>query len=350
MYVSYTGESKPFYNYLRPFTSLDEGCMLWHMRRMPPRFRATIEEITNEPDSIATVEHRSKKMPPRFRATIKEITDEPDSIATVEHRSKKMLLLTWNAFSEPTEEPVYEYIIPRSLVKHDYNTPFEDFITPRCIPHCMLTHPYDESVIAYTQLTCVIDDVMRKLSFEETKLDGEACFTDVKGNSVESYSLSHDESFGVDDLDLNLNEPVNLNVSQIETQSKLHVSEDPDVSRSQEPIMEEGKGQFFYNDEGIDIAYETEYDVHSSKDACTYDDDDDEDFLVDEENEIVEPDVDVHLFGISMGQRTSTFMKDTLYIHYSLHAILLDVFLKCNHWLVPTSNYFTIKDLTDVVE
>nr|GEX71101.1 ribulose-1,5-bisphosphate carboxylase small subunit, N-terminal [Tanacetum cinerariifolium] len=57
--------------------------------------------------------------PPRFRATIKEITDEPDSIATVEHRSKKMLLLTWNAFSEPTEEPVYEYIIPRSPGYYD---------------------------------------------------------------------------------------------------------------------------------------------------------------------------------------------------------------------------------------
>ncbi|GKC58977.1 hypothetical protein Tco_1086575, partial [Tanacetum coccineum] len=54
--------------------------------------------------------------------------------------------------------------------------------------------------------------------------------------------------------------------------------------------------QFFYDDEGIDTAYETEYDVQSSEDACTDDDDDD----VDEENEIVEPDVDVHLFGISM--------------------------------------------------
>ncbi|GKA94416.1 hypothetical protein Tco_0816454, partial [Tanacetum coccineum] len=54
---------------------------------------------------------------------------------------------------------------------------------------------------------------------------------------------------------------------------------------------------FFFDDEGID----TEYDVQSSEDAGTDDDDDvDKDFLVDEENEIVEPDVDVHLFGISM--------------------------------------------------
>ncbi|GKF43140.1 hypothetical protein Tco_0129692 [Tanacetum coccineum] len=60
-------------------------------------------------------------------------------------------------------------------------------------------------------------------------------------------------------------------------------------------------GQFFYDNEGIDTAYETEYDVQSSEDASTDDDDDvDEDFLVDEENEIVEPDVDVYLFGIIM--------------------------------------------------
>ncbi|GKE03594.1 hypothetical protein Tco_1395612, partial [Tanacetum coccineum] len=147
-------------------------------------------------------------------------------------------------------------------------------------------------------------------------------FADVTRSSVESSGLSHDESFGVDDLDLNLNEPVNLNVSQIETKSKLLVSEEPDVGRThelivaevrtQEPIVKEGNGQddesvpsdgqFFYDDEGIDTAYETEYDVQSSEDACTNNNDDDkyEDLLVDEENEIVEPDVDVYLFGISM--------------------------------------------------
>ncbi|GKB63698.1 putative reverse transcriptase domain-containing protein [Tanacetum coccineum] len=175
-------------------------------------------------------------------------------------------------------------------------------------------------------------------------------------DDVMSSGLSHDESFGVDDMDLNLNEPVNLNVSQVETQSKLHVSKEPDVSRTQESILsevstqepfvaevsnevpiveevgtqefsvedviveyyvssgedaEQGNGQedesaptdgkFFYDDEGIDTAYETEYDVQYSEDAGTDDDDVvDEDFLVDEENEIVEPDVHVHLFGISM--------------------------------------------------
>ncbi|GKG47759.1 hypothetical protein Tco_0507244, partial [Tanacetum coccineum] len=67
--------------------------------------------------------------------------------------------------------------------------------------------------------------------------DGEA--SDVARSGVESYRLSHDESFGVDDLDLNLNEPVDLNVSQIETQYELLVSEELDVGRTQEPIVEE---------------------------------------------------------------------------------------------------------------
>ncbi|GJX91944.1 heat stress transcription factor B-4-like protein [Tanacetum coccineum] len=255
------------------------------------------------------------------------------------------------------------------------------------MPDCILTPPTDESVITYTQLSGVhgvdtqshvlptiqsqfsdinlsfvsqqatasqvIDDVMRQLSFDETELDGEAGFADVAGSGVDSSGLSHDESFGVDDLDLNLNEPVNLNVSQVETQSELPVSEEPDVGPAQEPILaevstqepivaevstqepivaevgtqefsvedvviedyvssgedgedaEQGNGQedesartdgeFFHDDEGIDTAYETEYDVQSSEDAGTDDDDDvDEDFLVDEENEIVKDDVDVH--------------------------------------------------------
>ncbi|GKE24357.1 hypothetical protein Tco_1435869, partial [Tanacetum coccineum] len=199
-----------------------------------------------------------------------------------------MLLLTWHDFSEPTKGPICEFVTPRSLPQHDSSTPCKDYVcesvTPRRMTHCMLTTPTDESVI---------EDVMRQLSFEETELDGEAGFSDVVG------------SFGVDDLNLNLNEHVDLNVSQIKTQSKLHVFKKPDVGRTQEPIMEEvsyakdaeqGNGQedestssdghFFYDDEAIDIAYDTQYDVHSSEDVGTDDDDDDDDddFLVDECN------------------------------------------------------------------
>ncbi|GJT01185.1 hypothetical protein Tco_0822354 [Tanacetum coccineum] len=235
--LGYTGKSEPmFYNYLKPLTSLDEGLYalaceedvrcLGTLVRSFKLIEVYIEHGVTALDSYLRA--------PRFRATLEEITDEAGSIAA--NRNEKMLLLTWHESSETTKEPVCESVTPSSLPQHDSSTPCKDSV----------------------------------------------CFADVAGGGVDSLGLSDDESFGVDDMDLNLNEPLNLNVSQVETQSKLPVSREPDV--------------------GIDTAYETEYDVQYSEDAGTDDDDDDvdEDFLVDEENEIVEPDVDVNLFGISM--------------------------------------------------
>ncbi|GJZ56981.1 hypothetical protein Tco_0612475 [Tanacetum coccineum] len=108
-------------------------------------------------------------------------------------------------------------------------------------------------------------------------------------------------------------EPIVVEVSTQEPIVTDVSTQEPIIAEisTQEPIMAECNDEFdesartdeefFYDDERIDTAYETEYDVQSSEDAGTDDDDDvDEDFLVDEENEIVEPDVDVHLFGISM--------------------------------------------------
>ncbi|GJW29608.1 hypothetical protein Tco_0046483 [Tanacetum coccineum] len=202
--------------------------------------------------------------PLHFRATIEDITDEPGSFAAIEHRSEKMLLLTWHDSSKPTKEPVSESVT--------------------------------------------------------------SSFGDVARSGVESYRLSHDESFGVDDLDLNLNELVDLNVFQIKTQYDLPVSQEPYVGRTQEPIVEKVRIQepiteevrtyepiveevrtqepimeevrtqepivkyviveeyILYDDEEIDIPYDTQYDVHFSEDAGTddHDDDEDEDFLVDE--------------------------------------------------------------------
>ncbi|GJW26525.1 putative transposase, mutator type, MULE transposase domain protein [Tanacetum coccineum] len=406
--LGYTGESElMFYNYLRPLTSLDEGLYALACEE-DVRFLATL--IRSFKLIEVYIEHGvtvldSYLRAPRFGATLEDITDALGSIAA--NRTEKMLLLTWHESSETTKEPVCDSVTPSSLPQHDSSTPCKDSvcksITPRCMPNCILTPPTDESVITYTQLSGVqgvdtqshvlptiqsqfsdinlsfvsqqatasqvIDDVMRQLSFDETKLDGEAGFADVARSGVDSSGLSHDESFGVDDLDLNLNEPVNLNVSQVEAQSELPVYEEPDVGPTQEPILaevstqepivaevstqepivaevstevpiveevetqefsvedvviedyvssredeedaEQGNGQedesaptdgqFFYNDEGIDTVYATEYDVQSSEDTCTNDDDDvDEDFLVNEENEIVELYVDVQLFGISI--------------------------------------------------
>ncbi|GJT35535.1 heat stress transcription factor B-4-like protein [Tanacetum coccineum] len=347
--LGYTGESEPmFYNYLRPLTSLDEGlyalaceedvrCLATLVRSFK-LIEVYIEHGVTVLDSYLRA--------PRFRATLEDITDEPaGSIAA--NRTEKMLLLTWHESSETTKEPVCDSVTPSSLPQHDSSTPCKDSVLVYMeLTHKAMFSPTIQSQFSDINLSFVtqqatasqvIDDVMRKLSFDETELDGEAGFADVAGSGVDSSGLSHDESFGVDDLDLNLNGPVNLNVSQVETQSELPMSEEPDVS-TEAPIVEEvgtqefsvedvvikdyvssgedgedaeqGNGQedesartdreFFYDDEGIDIAYETEYDVQSSEDVGTDDDDVDEYFLVDEENEIVEPDVDVYLYGISM--------------------------------------------------
>nr|GEW83610.1 hypothetical protein [Tanacetum cinerariifolium] len=94
----------------------------------------------------------------------------------------------------------------------------------------------------------------------------------------------HDVSFGVDDLDLNLNKLVDLNVSQLETQFELYVFKEPDVGRTHGPIFEEVRTQELIVKEVIVEDY------MSSK----------EDAEQDQENEIIKPDVDVHLFGISI--------------------------------------------------
>nr|GEU38650.1 hypothetical protein [Tanacetum cinerariifolium] len=173
--------------------------------------------------------------------------------------------------SEPTKKPVCDSVTPCSLSQHDSTTPCHD-------------------------------------------------------SGFESFTprLSHDESFEVDDLDLNLNKPVNLNVSQIETQYELFVFEEQDVGRTKEPIVakvrtqevfvEEVKTQFptvedvileDYVSSGKDAEHGNGQEDESAPsidddDGDDDDDDEDEDFMVDEENEIVKPDVDVHLFGINM--------------------------------------------------
>ncbi|GJS76883.1 hypothetical protein Tco_0726764 [Tanacetum coccineum] len=241
-----------------------------------------------------------------------------------------MLFLTWHEFSKTTKEPVCDSIRPSSC-----KDSVCDSITPRCMPDHILTPPTDESVITYTQFSGVlgvdtqshvlptiqsqfsdinlsfvsqqatashvIDDVMRQLSFDEIELDGEACFVDVAGSGVDSSGLSHDESFGVDNLDLNLIEPINLNVSTQEPIVAEVSTQEPIVAEvsTEVPIVEEVGTQEFSVEDVVVKDY-----VSSMEDGedAEQDDDDDvyEDSLVDEENEIVDPDVDVHLFGISM--------------------------------------------------
>ncbi|GJU92628.1 hypothetical protein Tco_1317384 [Tanacetum coccineum] len=243
-----------------------------------------------------------------------------------------MLLLTWHDYSAPTKESVCDFVTLRSVPQHDTITSCKDSVCESVTPRQDYVVPTIQSHFSDINLSFVsqqatasqvIEDVKRQLSFEETELDGEVGFGDVAGTGIDSSGLSHDKSFGVEDLD--------LNVSQTETHVELPMFEVPvfeesDVGRTQEHTIEHvivedyvsseedveqgngqedeldpSDGQFFYDVEGIDSEYETQYDVHSSEDTGTNDDDYEDDvFLEDEENEIVEPDVDVHLFGISM--------------------------------------------------
>nr|GEW57876.1 ribonuclease H-like domain-containing protein [Tanacetum cinerariifolium] len=291
--IGYTGKSElMFYNYLRPLTSLNEGlyaltceedvrCLDTFVRSFKS-IKVYIEHGVTAFDSY----HRAL----RFRATIEEITDELGSIAT--NRTEK-ILLTWHESSETTKEPVCDSIIPSFLPQHESSTPFKNYV--------FIVYDINLSFISQQATASqVIDDVMRQLSFEETELDGKAGYPDVARNGVDSSGLSHDESFGVDDLDLNLYEPINLNVFQVKTQSELPVYEEPDVEVStQVTIVEEVETQEFSVEDVVLEDY-----VSSREDAelsnGTDDDDAEEDFLVDEQNKIVEPDLDVHLFGINM--------------------------------------------------
>ncbi|GJR92946.1 hypothetical protein Tco_0265120 [Tanacetum coccineum] len=137
--------------------------------------------------------------PPRFRATIEDITDEPGSIAT--NRTKKMLLLTWSESSEPTKEPVCDYVTPSSLPQHDSSTPCKDSIcesiTPRCMPDCMLTPPSDESVITYTQTRePIMEDVIVE-DYVSSGEDGE----DAEHGIDTAYDLQFSEDVGTNDDD-----------------------------------------------------------------------------------------------------------------------------------------------------
>ncbi|GJW97723.1 hypothetical protein Tco_0179531 [Tanacetum coccineum] len=81
-------------------------------------------------------------------------------------------------------------------------------------------------------------------------------------------------------------EPIVVEVSTQEPIVTDVSTQEPIIAEisTQEPIMAECNDEFDESTPSIDDD----------------DDDEEEDFLVDEENEIIEPDVDVHLFGISM--------------------------------------------------
>ncbi|GKD03700.1 hypothetical protein Tco_1178674 [Tanacetum coccineum] len=159
------------------------------------------------------------------------------------------------------------------------------------MPDCILTPPNDESVITYTQLSGVhgVNTQSHVLPIIQAPVSQEP---DV-GRTLEPILAEVSTQEPIVQR-LALKNPLWQRLAlRHPLWKRLELRNSKDESA---PI----DGQFFYDNKGIDTTYETEYDVQSSKDTGTDDDDVDEDFLVDEENEIVKPNVDVHLFGISM--------------------------------------------------
>ncbi|GJY89132.1 hypothetical protein Tco_0503760 [Tanacetum coccineum] len=164
---------------------------------------------------------------PRLRETIEAFTDEPGSIAA--NRTGKMFPLHLGGIDTQT------HVLP--TIQSQFSDINLSFVSQQATA------------------SQVIDDAIRKLSFENTELDGEAGFTDVVGSGVDTSGLSHDESFGVDDMDLNLNEPIvgrtqePIVVAEVNTQ----VSNVEDVG-TQVPIVEEfGTQEFSVEDVELKI-------------------------------------------------------------------------------------------------
>ncbi|GKB38179.1 RNA-directed DNA polymerase, eukaryota [Tanacetum coccineum] len=135
------------------------------------------------------------------------------------------------------------------------------------------------------ELLCITFDVM--------ELDREEGFSDVEGSNLDNFGLSHDESFGVDDLDLNINLNLDLNVPHHATHEEVLVSEVP-------------------NDHVVKgyVDQQTKHGIgEESVEQGTYDEDD---VLMYEESKIVEPDVEVHLFD---GIDSETVCEDEVGYH-----------------------------------
>nr|GEW42480.1 transposase, MuDR, MULE transposase domain protein [Tanacetum cinerariifolium] len=100
------------------------------------------------------------------------------------------------------------------------------------------------------------EDMMRQLSFEENELNGEAGFGGVAGSEVSTQEPVVKE--------VRTQEPI---VKDVIVEDYVSSREDVEQGNGQKDVSAPSDGHFFYDDEGIDSAYETQYDVQSSEDA-----------------------------------------------------------------------------------
>nr|GEU66617.1 hypothetical protein [Tanacetum cinerariifolium] len=268
--LGYTIEYEPlFYNYLRPLSILDE-------RLYPLAFDEDVYCLTT------------------LVRTFKLLK------VYIEHGYTIV-----NAYQRPPLQ-VYASTHSSSCIED----PVCDSVTTRCMPHGMLTSPIDESVITYTQLSGLIEYVMRQLSFEETKLDGETGSGDVAGSGINCRQVPMSEilvpevsnAYVVNESDTYVHVEPAVDVGRTEKHIVQHIRVDEVVDGSSEKVVVHASG---------------EEDVEHGINDDDYDDYDD-DFFVDEENDIVEPDVTMHLFGISKDEPfdnigvTNLVLKDVL--------------------------------------
>ncbi|GJY24118.1 hypothetical protein Tco_0397776 [Tanacetum coccineum] len=136
--LGYTGESEPlFYNYLRPLTSLDEGLYALaceedvHCLATLVRSFKLIEVYI---EHGVTVVDSYRRLPPRVKATIEDITDEPDNyhlrkLNWMERQALAMLRGVLSVSEEPdvrrTQEPIVKEVrtqepIVEEVIVEDY--------------------------------------------------------------------------------------------------------------------------------------------------------------------------------------------------------------------------------------
>nr|GEX55361.1 transposase, MuDR, MULE transposase domain protein [Tanacetum cinerariifolium] len=195
----------------------------------------------------------------------------PSTSAVIENKYDKLLLLAWYDSSTLAIDFVCNSVTPMSMPQHIIVHALRIlFVTPLHLRVCL----------------ALIEDVKRQLSFEKTKLDGEPGSGDVAGSGIDYKQLWFKHICSC---------RARVDVGRTEKQIVQHIRVDEVVNGSAEEVV-----------------------VH---DACTNDDDyddEDDDFFVDEENDIVEPDVDMHLFGISKDDPfdnigvTNLVLKDVL--------------------------------------
>ncbi|GJX50342.1 putative ribonuclease H-like domain-containing protein [Tanacetum coccineum] len=165
-------------------------------------------------------------------------------------------------------ESVCDSVTPTSLLQHDSSTHGKDSVyesvTPRCMPHGMLTSPNDELVITYTQLSDVqevdiedrvIEDVIGQLLFEETKLDEETVVI-LQVPMFEEADVGRTEVSVFEEVDVGRTEEHVVEQVIVEEVVDGSFEEDVEHGNGEEAVEAYSDEQVDYDVEGIDVPFD----------------------------------------------------------------------------------------------